>query len=88
MPARTCRLLSPVLSRRIRIVLAPAHRTVADAGSLAGQLAKRGYPDDVADAVLDRLAAVGLINDADSRRAVGNPGVFARERPTACWPLS
>ena len=32
---------------------------------LAGQLAKRGYPDDVADAVLDRLAAVGLINDAD-----------------------
>lgn len=32
---------------------------------LAGQLAKRGYPDDVATAVLDRLAAVGLINDAD-----------------------
>lgn len=32
---------------------------------LAGQLAKRGYPEDVADAVLDRLAAVGLINDAD-----------------------
>lgn len=32
---------------------------------LAGQLAKRGYPDDVADAVLDRLAGVGLINDSE-----------------------
>jgi len=32
---------------------------------LVGQLAKRGYSDDVATAVLDRLAAVGLINDAD-----------------------
>lgn len=32
---------------------------------LAGQLAKRGYPDDVAEAVLDRLAAVGLIDDED-----------------------
>ncbi|GAY16017.1 recombination regulator RecX [Mycobacterium sp. shizuoka-1] len=32
---------------------------------LAGQLAKRGYPDDVAAAELNRLAAVGLIDDAD-----------------------
>jgi regulatory protein len=31
---------------------------------LAGQLAKRGYPDDVSDRVLDRLAAVGLVDDA------------------------
>lgn len=32
---------------------------------LLGQLAKRGYPDDVSAAVLDRLAAVGLVDDAD-----------------------
>jgi regulatory protein len=32
---------------------------------LAGQLAKRGYPDDVSTRVLDRLTNVGLINDAD-----------------------
>src|SRR6185312_13652271 len=32
---------------------------------LAGQLAKRGYPDDVSDRVLDRLAKVGLVDDAD-----------------------
>jgi regulatory protein len=31
---------------------------------LAGQLAKRGYPDDVSARVLDRLADVGLIDDA------------------------
>src|SRR6478609_370009 len=31
---------------------------------LAGQLAKRGYPDDVSDRVLDRLAHVGLVDDA------------------------
>jgi regulatory protein len=28
-------------------------------------LAKRGYPDDVSDRVLDRLAYVGLVDDAD-----------------------
>jgi regulatory protein len=28
-------------------------------------LAKRGYPDDVSDRVLDRLAHVGLVDDAD-----------------------
>ena len=32
---------------------------------LAGQLAKRGYPDDVAEAVLARLESVGLIDDSD-----------------------
>lgn len=32
---------------------------------LAGQLAKRGYPDDVSNRVLDRLAGVGLIDDTD-----------------------
>jgi regulatory protein len=32
---------------------------------LLGQLAKRGYSDDVSAAVLDRLAAVGLVDDAD-----------------------
>lgn len=32
---------------------------------LAGNLAKRGYPEDVVASVLDRLAAVGLIDDAD-----------------------
>src|ERR1700684_549235 len=31
----------------------------------AGELAKRGYPDDVSTRVLDRLADVGLIDDAD-----------------------
>jgi len=32
---------------------------------LADQLSKRGYPDDVSDRVLDRLAAVGLVDDTD-----------------------
>jgi regulatory protein len=32
---------------------------------LEGQLAKRGYPDDVSRRVLDRLAHVGLIDDVD-----------------------
>ncbi len=48
---------------------------------LSGHLAKRGYPDDVAETVLSRLAAVGLIDDADfaeqwvrSRRARAGKG--------------
>ncbi len=48
---------------------------------LSGQLAKRGYPDNVSARVLDRLAAVGLVNDADfaeqwvhSRRANAGKG--------------
>src|SRR5579884_3690484 len=32
---------------------------------LAGQLAKRGYPDEVSARVLDRLAAVQLVDDTD-----------------------
>ena len=32
---------------------------------LSGQLARRGYPDDIRDRVLDRLAAVGLVDDTD-----------------------
>jgi regulatory protein len=45
----------------LRLLTARA-RTRAE---LAGQLAKRGYPDDISGRVLDRLTAVGLINDAD-----------------------
>ena len=45
----------------LRLLTARA-RTRAE---LSGQLAKRGYPDDVRDRVLDRLAAVGLVDDAD-----------------------
>ena len=45
----------------LRLLTARA-RTRAE---LAGQLAKRGYPDDVSTLVLDRLADVGLIDDAD-----------------------
>src|SRR5256885_11245758 len=32
---------------------------------LEGQLAKRGYPADVSERVLDRLTQVGLVDDAD-----------------------
>ena len=32
---------------------------------MAGQLTKRGYPDDVSNRVLDRLAGVGLVDDTD-----------------------
>jgi regulatory protein len=32
---------------------------------LAAQLTKRGYPDDVSERVLDRLANVGLVDDRD-----------------------
>ena len=45
----------------LRLLTARA-RTRAE---LEGQLAKRGYPDDVSTQVLDRLADVGLIDDAD-----------------------
>jgi regulatory protein len=48
---------------------------------LAGQLKKRGYSDDVSRRVLDRLAEVGLVDDADfaeqwvqSRRANASKG--------------
>src|SRR5215218_6684166 len=45
----------------LRLLTARA-RTRAE---LEGQLAKRGYPDDVSAKVLDRLAHVGLVDDAD-----------------------
>lgn len=45
----------------LRLLTARA-RTRAE---LAGQLTKRGYPDDVNAHVLDRLADVGLVDDAD-----------------------
>ena len=45
----------------LRLLTARA-RTRAE---LSGQLTKRGYPDDVRDRVLDRLAAAGLVDDAD-----------------------
>ena len=61
----------------LRLLTARA-RTRAE---LAGQLAKRGYPDDVSARVLDRLADVGLVDDADfaeqwvhSRRANAGKG--------------
>jgi regulatory protein len=45
----------------LRLLTARA-RTRAE---LEGQLTKRGYPDDVSDRVLNRLAQVGLIDDVD-----------------------
>ena len=45
----------------LRLLTARA-RTRAE---LEGQLAKRGYPDDVTARVLDRLAQVGLVDDVD-----------------------
>jgi regulatory protein len=61
----------------LRLLTARA-RTRAE---LAGQLAKRGYPDDVSTRVLDRLAGVGLVDDAGfaeqwvhSRRANAGKG--------------
>ncbi|MGO4445859.1 recombination regulator RecX [Mycobacterium sp. 2YAF39] len=45
----------------LRLLTARA-RTRAE---LEGQLTKRGYPEDISAKVLDRLAQVGLIDDAD-----------------------
>jgi regulatory protein len=45
----------------LRLLTARA-RTRAE---LSGQLTKRGYPDDIRERVLDRLAAAGLVDDAD-----------------------
>ncbi|MFB1299391.1 recombination regulator RecX [Mycobacterium sp. pW049] len=45
----------------LRLLTARA-RTRAE---LEAQLAKRGYPDDVSAAVLDRLTQVGLVDDED-----------------------
>jgi regulatory protein len=61
----------------LRLLTARA-RTRAE---LAGQLAKRGYPDDLSARVLDRLTDVGLLDDVDfaeqwvhSRRANAGKG--------------
>jgi len=61
----------------LRLLTARA-RTRAE---LAGQLAKRGYPDHVSTRVLDRLSDVGLVDDAGfaeqwvhSRRANAGKG--------------
>lgn len=61
----------------LRLLTARARTRV----ELSGQLAKRGYPDDVSARVLDRLAAVGLVDDTDfaeqwvrSRRANAGKG--------------
>ena len=45
----------------LRLLTARA-RTRAE---LAGQLAKRGYPQEISERVLDRLTAVGLVDDTD-----------------------
>ena len=45
----------------LRLLTARAHTRA----ELSGQLAKRGYPADVSARVLDRLAAVGLVDDTD-----------------------
>src|ERR1700686_5571707 len=71
----------------LRLLTARA-RTRAE---LAGQLKKRGYPDEVSAKVLDRLAEVGLVDDADFaerwvqlRRANAGKGkrALAAELPT------
>src|ERR1700758_3577499 len=55
----------------LRLLTARSHTRA----ELSGQLSKRGYPDDVNVRVLDRLAAVGLVDDTEfaeqwqSRRA-------------------
>ena len=55
----------------LRLLTARSHTRA----ELFGQLSKRGYPDDVSARVLDRLAAVGLVDDTEfaeqwqSRRA-------------------
>jgi regulatory protein len=70
-PLVTVSYLHPPISEHSREELARAlclrlltarARTRAE---LAGQLAKRGYPEDVSARVLDRLAATGLLDDAD-----------------------
>ena len=45
----------------LRLLTARSHTRA----ELSGQLAKRGYPDDVSARVLDRLAAVGLVDDTE-----------------------
>ena len=44
---------------------APAHREGATRAELEGQLAKRGYPDDVSARCSTGWREVGLVDDAD-----------------------
>ena len=62
-PPSTSEVAREVQARALCLRLLTARaRTRAE---LAGQLTKRGYPDDVSTQVLDRLAQVGLVDDAD-----------------------
>ena len=73
----------------LRLLTARA-RTRAE---LEGQLAKRGYPDELSQRVLDRLAHVGLVDDVDfaeqwvrSRRVNAGKGkrALAADRKSVC----
>jgi regulatory protein len=62
-PPSTSELSREELARTLCLRLLTARaRTRSE---LKGQLTKRGYPDGVSERVLDRLAQVGLVNDAD-----------------------
>src|SRR6516162_6642855 len=68
----------------LRLLTAQA-RTRAE---LAGQLAKRGYPDDLSARVLDRLTDVGLLDDADFAQQWVHSRRANAEKVSARWPLS
>lgn len=44
---------------------APAHRAIPDSGRVGRSAGETWLPEDVGDRVLDRLTAVGLVDDAD-----------------------
>src|SRR6516162_4561801 len=64
----------------LRLLTARSHTRA----ELSGQLSKRGYPHEVSARVLDRLAAVGLVDDTEfaeqwhSRRANARKSKCAR----------
>lgn len=60
-PAEPARRAEQARAVCLRLLTARA-RTRAE---LTGQLAKRGYPDEVSAEVIDRLAEVGLVDDED-----------------------
>src|ERR1700759_4007431 len=68
----------------LRLLTATA-RTRAE---LAGQLAKRGYPDDVSTRVLDGLADAGLIDDTTSPNSGCTRGWRTQGKASARWLLS
>ena len=55
---------------------------------LEAQLAKRGYTDDVSGRVLDRLAVVGLVDDADFAEQWVRSRRANAEKASARWPPS